>query len=145
MQFKNTPKITVNLKVATKFRLTSFNSILMDFKRVITLRERFSLGLRRWLKSPWCQWSTSWINIIESIASKYLDTTLYWMPLLGYPSIYIEPWLIEVNTNPCIEESSELLKSYIPRMLNDAFKLTIDQIIFYDGILYSTNLDKKSE
>ena len=35
-------------------------------------------------------------------------------------------WLIEVNTNPCIEESSELLKQLIPRMLNDAFKLTID-------------------
>ncbi|CAD8151471.1 unnamed protein product [Paramecium octaurelia] len=37
-------------------------------------------------------------------------------------------WLIEVNTNPCIEESSPLLKQLIPRMLNDAFKLTIDQI-----------------
>lgn len=23
-------------------------------------------------------------------------------------------WLIEVNTNPCLEESSNLLKSYIP-------------------------------
>jgi len=35
-------------------------------------------------------------------------------------------WLIEVNTNPCLEESSNLLKSYIPRMLDDLFKLTID-------------------
>jgi hypothetical protein len=38
----------------------------------------------------------------------------------------MHPWLIEVNTNPCIEESSPLLASLIPRMLNDAFKLTID-------------------
>jgi D-alanine-D-alanine ligase-like ATP-grasp enzyme len=35
-------------------------------------------------------------------------------------------WLIEANTNPCIEESSSILKKLIPRMLNDAFKLTID-------------------
>lgn len=37
-------------------------------------------------------------------------------------------WLIEVNTNPCLEESSSLLKILIPRMINDAFKLTIDVI-----------------
>lgn len=38
-------------------------------------------------------------------------------------------WLIEVNENPCIECSSPLLGQLIPRMLNDAFKLTLDQII----------------
>ena len=37
-------------------------------------------------------------------------------------------WLIEVNTNPCLEESSKFLKKLIPRMLDDAFKLTIDKI-----------------
>ena len=37
-------------------------------------------------------------------------------------------WLIEVNTNPCLEESSEILRQYIPRMLDDAFKLTLDKI-----------------
>ncbi|CAD8066147.1 unnamed protein product [Paramecium sonneborni] len=36
-------------------------------------------------------------------------------------------WLIEINTNPCIEESSPLLQKLIPRMLNDAFRLTIDK------------------
>lgn len=35
-------------------------------------------------------------------------------------------WLIEANTNPCIEESSSILKILIPRMINDALKLTID-------------------
>lgn len=40
------------------------------------------------------------------------------------------PWLIEVNTNPSIEESSKLLKVLIPRMLDDAFKLTIDSLFF---------------
>lgn len=37
-------------------------------------------------------------------------------------------WLIEVNTNPCIEESSRLLETLLPRMLDDLFKLTIDKI-----------------
>jgi len=37
-------------------------------------------------------------------------------------------WLIEANTNPCIEESSALLSMLIPRMLDDMFKLTIDKV-----------------
>ena len=40
----------------------------------------------------------------------------------------LKPWLIEVNTNPCLEESSALLKQLVPRMLDDAFKLTLDVI-----------------
>lgn len=49
--------------------------------------------------------------------------------LFGYDFILDEDfnqWLIEVNTNPCIEESSNILKVYIPRMLEDMLKLTVD-------------------
>ena len=35
-------------------------------------------------------------------------------------------WLIEVNTNPCIEDSSAFLSALLRRMLDDAFKLTVD-------------------
>jgi glutathione synthase/RimK-type ligase-like ATP-grasp enzyme len=42
-------------------------------------------------------------------------------------------WLIEVNTNPCLDESSALLKQLIPRMLDDALRLTIDAIFPLDG------------
>ena len=35
-------------------------------------------------------------------------------------------FLIEVNTNPCLDEDSKLLKILMPRMLDDMFKLTID-------------------
>lgn len=42
-------------------------------------------------------------------------------------------WLIEVNTNPCIELSNQWLKHIIPRMLDDAFRLTVDRI-FPKGI-----------
>ena len=53
------------------------------------------------------------------------------MEIFGYDFIIdsdLNVWLIEVNTNPCIEESSDLLKMLLPRMINDAFKLTIDSV-----------------
>ena len=42
--------------------------------------------------------------------------------LFGYDFLVDEDyecWLIEVNTNPCLEESSPLLQTLIPRMVND--------------------------
>ena len=39
-----------------------------------------------------------------------------------------KPWLIEVNTNPCLETSCPVLEKIIPKMLDDAFKLSIDVI-----------------
>jgi hypothetical protein len=36
-------------------------------------------------------------------------------------------WLLEANVNPCIETSSPLLEKLIPRMLDDAFKMTLDR------------------
>jgi len=35
-------------------------------------------------------------------------------------------WLIEVNTNPCLEESSLLLKHYLRRMVDDMLKIVVD-------------------
>jgi hypothetical protein len=37
-------------------------------------------------------------------------------------------FLIEANTNPCLEESSGLLRVLLPRMIDDMFKLTVDKI-----------------
>ena len=51
--------------------------------------------------------------------------------LFGYDFMLDEDFnqfLIEINTNPCIEESSEILKVYIPRMIEDMLKLTVDQM-----------------
>jgi D-alanine-D-alanine ligase-like ATP-grasp enzyme len=53
----------------------------------------------------------------------------YCFEMFGYDFILDEDfntWLIEVNTNPCLEESSQLLKDMLPRMIEDMFKLTID-------------------
>lgn len=56
--------------------------------------------------------------------------------IFGYDFILdneFNTWLIEANTNPCLEESSNLLRILLPRMLNDAFKLTIDKIYQVKG------------
>jgi hypothetical protein len=37
-------------------------------------------------------------------------------------------WLIEANTNPCLEESSKILEMLIPRMVDDMFRVTIDKV-----------------
>ena len=50
-------------------------------------------------------------------------------------------FLIEVNTNPCLEESSGILGRLIPRMLDDMFKLTLDKIYHPSKDFYqATNL-----
>ena len=48
--------------------------------------------------------------------------------IFGYDFIIdacFKPWLIEVNTNPCLELSSPLLEQIIPRMIDDALELTV--------------------
>ena len=65
---------------------------------------------------------------MESVKKK-LRTGKAFFELFGYDFIVdgdYAPWLIEVNTNPCLEESSKLLEAYIPRMVNDMLKLTVD-------------------
>ena len=51
--------------------------------------------------------------------------------LFGYDFILDEdykPFLLEINTNPGYEESSPLIKMLIPRMIDDALRLTIDKV-----------------
>jgi tubulin--tyrosine ligase/tubulin polyglutamylase TTLL9 len=65
---------------------------------------------------------------MESVRKK-LRTGRAFFELFGYDFIIdgdFVPWLIEVNTNPCLEESSRLLEKYVPRMVNDMLKLTVD-------------------
>ena len=50
--------------------------------------------------------------------------------LFGYDfilDINYRPFLLEINTNPGYEESSPLIKMLVPRMIDDAMKLTIDK------------------
>ncbi len=40
----------------------------------------------------------------------------------------LKPWLLEVNTNPCLELSSPLLARIIPQMVENAFKIGLDPL-----------------
>ena len=44
-------------------------------------------------------------------------------------------WLIEVNTNPSLEMESKWLESLMPRMLDDALKITLDRIFYRKSVL----------
>ena len=61
------------------------------------------------------------IMSMQSVRKKLNPESLnYCMEIFGYDFIIDEQfktWLIEVNTNPCLEESSKLLQMLIPRML----------------------------
>ena len=65
---------------------------------------------------------------MESVRKK-LKVGKGFFELFGYDFIIDEDfntWLIEVNTNPCIEESSRILKVLLPRMIDDMLKLSVD-------------------
>jgi hypothetical protein len=50
---------------------------------------------------------------------------------LGYDfliDVNFKVWLIEINKNPGLAESSPIIKMLIPRMLDDTFRLTLDQV-----------------
>jgi hypothetical protein len=53
-------------------------------------------------------------------------------------------FLIEVNTNPGLEESSPWIEIIVPRMLDDALRLTIDQL-FYPGYDFSKIYKKEQK
>ena len=51
--------------------------------------------------------------------------------IFGYDFIVdkeYNPWILEINDNPGLEISSELISHLIPRMVDDALRLTIDKV-----------------
>ena len=56
--------------------------------------------------------------------------------IFGYDFMFdkdINPFLIEINTNPGFEISSPLISKLVPRMIDDALRLTVDKVF---GIKY---------
>ena len=73
--------------------------------------------------------------IRDSVLATYLklddERKMHSFEILGYDFLIdsnFKVWLIEVNTNPCLELSSPYLEILIPKMLDQAFALTIDQL-----------------
>ena len=54
-------------------------------------------------------------------------------------------WLIEANTNPCLEETSKLLEGLLPRLLDDMMKHTIDKVFSSDKNLQGKDFNKKAD
>ena len=69
----------------------------------------------------------------------------YQFEIFGYDFMLDQDFnvfLIEINTNPGLEESSPWIKIIIPRMLDDALRLTLDQLF---ETKYDFNLNYKNE
>ncbi len=62
----------------------------------------------------------AWLSL-SSVAKKINKfERKFCFEIFGYDFIIddeFNTWLIEINTNPCIEESSPILKMLLPRML----------------------------
>ena len=74
---------------------------------------------------------------------------MFCFEIYGYDFILdkdFEPWLLEINDNPGLCESSPLIKTLVPRMLDDAFRLTLDLIFNtkYADYCYDKNREYKS-
>ncbi len=41
---------------------------------------------------------------------------------------YYKPWLIEINTNPCLETSCPLLARLMPEIIESVFRIAVDPI-----------------
>ena len=75
-------------------------------------------------------------NIIEITTKSVRDlinkkNAKFCFELLGYDFILdknLTPWLLEINDSPGLCESSPLIGVLVPRMLDDAFRLTIDTL-----------------
>lgn len=65
--------------------------------------------------------------------------------MFGYDFIIdknFKVWLLEINDNPGLSESSPLIKILVPRMIDDCFRLTLDKI--YDTQYDSSIYDKST-
>lgn len=68
-------------------------------------------------------------TFMASFAKVNSDKRLFSFEVLGYDFMVdanMKVWLIEVNTNPCLEMSSPLLARIIPAMLDNAFRIAVD-------------------
>ena len=73
----------------------------------------------------------------EAVKPKLNFNNRHTFELLGYdfmvvpglkPESKYEVRMIEANTNPCLEESNQLLKSLLPRMADDMLKIVLDPL-----------------
>ena len=68
----------------------------------------------------------------KSVGKKMLKTNpVLCFEIFGYDFIIdndFKPWILEINNNPGLCISSPVIQKLIPRMLDDAFRLTVDKV-----------------
>ena len=68
----------------------------------------------------------------KSVGTKLMKITpVLCFEIFGYDFILdndFKPWILEINNNPGLGISSPVILKLVPRMLDDAFRLTIDKI-----------------
>jgi tubulin--tyrosine ligase len=71
----------------------------------------------------------------ETFVASFLEIDknkrLHCMEIFGFDFMVdqqFKPWLIEINTNPCLELASPHLRIIIPSMLENAFKIVLDTL-----------------
>jgi len=99
---------------------------LEDFVRE-TKKSDFSFKEQVWEKIK------EMICLVHRCASKHLNVNNKnkSFEIFGYDFMIdsdLKTWLIEINTNPSITTGGKVLDAYIPRMIDDALKITIDKI-----------------
>ena len=78
-----------------------------------------------------------WLSLMSSRRKININGRKECFEIFGYDFMVdsaFKVWLIEVNTNPAIDDCSTVLKAMIPRMLDDGFKLSFDKI-FHNKLL----------
>ena len=68
------------------------------------------------------------LKSVKKLINKYNREKCF--EIFGYDFMFdyeLNPFLIEINTNPGLEISSPLIQKLVPRMIDDAFRLTIDE------------------
>jgi tubulin--tyrosine ligase/tubulin polyglutamylase TTLL9 len=66
--------------------------------------------------------------------------------IFGYDFIVdnmFKPWILEINSNPGLGISSPVIAKLVPRMIDDAFRLTIDKV--FETVYDDTVIDKESK
>ncbi|OMJ68400.1 hypothetical protein SteCoe_34156 [Stentor coeruleus] len=73
--------------------------------------------------------------VLDTIKASFLDLDkrkrTHTFEIFGYDFLLdsdLRPWLLEINTNPCLELSSTILARIIPAMVENAFKIAVDPI-----------------
>ena len=87
----------------------------------------------------------------KSVGKKLMKTNpVLCFEIFGYDFIIdndFKPWILEINNNPGLCISSPVIKKLVPRMLDDAFRLTIDKIFEtrYDPEVIDNNGNYKTK